>query len=202
MYRMLQIESGARALLYVNGQFCGPVDGEGQAFPAGADAEVYVQLFPLEEGASMLTAQLLLRGGRIERLVPQDRCFALQWPDGVIELELRPQAADAPEQAEPMRAAPNALLRYLTMRLAGDAQADALWLRPQDAQSAPPLAGYHAAVPLRFAPRDMGERYDERAGLVRRTAANVATVDTALAVTSPAGQGRWLIERMEIRETV
>lgn len=197
MVQMLMIESGVRGLLMVNGQFCGPVDSEGQAFPAGKSAEIYMQVFPFDESAAPLTAELRLRDGQVERLEPRTRCFALVWPDGVIQLELRPQTQQ--EEAEPTRqAASGTLLRYLTMRLAGDPQAGALWMRPQDEAQAPDLSGYHAAVPLRFAPLAASERFDERAGLVRRTADNVAQVDAALAITSPAGQGRRLIERMEI----
>ena len=197
MVQMLMIESGVRGLLMVNGQFCGPVDSEGQAFPAGQSAEIYMQLFPFDESAAPLTAELRLRDGRIERLEPQTRCYALVWPDGVIQLELRPKAQQ--EEIEPPRqAASGTLLRYLTMRLAGEKQAQMLWMRPQDEAQVPDLSGYHAAVPLRFAPLAASERFDERAGLVRRLADNVAQVDAALAVTSPAGQGRRLIERMEI----
>ena len=180
---------------------CGPVDGEGQAFPAGQSTEIYMQLFPFDESAAPLTAELRLRDGQVERLEPRTRCFALVWPDGVIQLELRPQTQQ--EEPEPPRqAASGTLLRYLTMRLAGETQAQMLWMRPQDEAQAPDLSGYHAAVPLRFAPLAASERFDERAGLVRRTADNVAQVDTALAITSPAGQGHRLIERMEILPTL
>ena len=58
---------------------------------------------------------------------------------------------------------------------------------------------YDAAVPLRLAPLRSGERFDERAGLVRRLAPNVARVDAALAVTVPAGQGRRRIETIEVQ---
>lgn len=200
MVRMLMIESGTRGLLTVNGQFCGPVDGEGQAFPTGRNAEIYLQLFPFEEGAVPLTAEMQIRDGQIERLEPRERCFALVWPDGVIELELRPQA-QREENGQTQQAAPSTLLRYLTMRLTGDAQAGRLWMRPQDEAQAPDLSDYHAAVPLRFAPSAASERFDECAGLVRRTAENVARIDAALAITSPAGQGHRLIERMEIFPT-
>lgn len=197
MVQMLMIESGVRGLLMVNGQFCGPVDSEGQAFPAGESAEIYMQLFPFDESAAPLTAELRLRDGQVERLEPRTRCFALVWPDGVIQLELRPQTQQE-ENEPPRQAASGTLLRYLTMRLTGEEQAQMLWMRPQDEAQAPDLSGYHAAVPLRFAPLAASERFDERAGLVRRTADNVAQVDAALAITSPAGQGRRLIERMEI----
>ena len=87
------------------------------------------------------------------------------------------------------------LLRYLTLRLAGDESAAQLLMRPQDA---PQLPEYDAVVPLRFSPLRAPERFDERAGLVRRIAPNVAQVDAALAVTAPAGQGHRLIERIEV----
>lgn len=199
MHGIVLMESAARGLLQVNGQFCGPVDGQGQAFPAGRDAEIYIQLAPFDEGVRPLTAELILRGGRIERLLPASRCFALTWPDGIIQLELRPDGAPGGEQTG--AAAPSVLLRYLAMRLAGEGGTEQLLLQPQLAQRMPELSEYCAVVPLRFAPAAADERFDERAGLVRRTAENAAEVDTALAVTSPAGQGRRLIERIEILRT-
>lgn len=42
------------------------------------------------------------------------------------------------------------------------------------------------------------ERFDERAGLVTRLAPNIARVNAALAVTVPTGQGRRMIERIEV----
>ncbi len=199
MHAIVLMESAARGLLQVNGQFCGPVDEQGQAFPAGRDAEIYIQFTPFDEQVRPLTAELILRDGHIERLEPKARCFALVWPDGVVQLELRPDGAQGGEQAQV--SAPNALLRYLAMRLAGDVQAEQLLMQPQLAARMPDLAEYHAVVPLRFAPSVADERFDERAGLVRRTAENAAAVDTALAVTSPAGQGKRLIERVEILRT-
>ncbi len=99
----------------------------------------------------------------------------------------------------------NAKTRVLVSKIA-DAQysvvsteADALLLRAQEIPALPP---YDAVVPLRFAPLAASERFDERAGLVRRLADNVAQVDAALAITSPAGQGHRLIERMEILPTL
>ena len=35
---MLCIQCAIRGLLTINGQFCGPVDGEGQTFPTARDA--------------------------------------------------------------------------------------------------------------------------------------------------------------------
>lgn len=198
MHPVLYIQSGVRGVLTVNGQFCGPLEGEGQAFPAGRDAEIYIQLFPYGLGAP-LTAAMRLGRGRIERLEPQEHAFALLWPDGVIQLELRAGGEEDAAQGE--QAPANTLLRYLTLRLAGDTQAQNLLMRPQDAPQLPELAGYEAALPLRFAPVHADPRYDERAGLLRRLAPNVAAVDAALAATVPVGQGMKRIERIEVVRT-
>ena len=90
---------------------------------------------------------------------------------------------------------PAVLLRYLALRLAGDAAADALLMHPAAAKGLP---AYDAVVPLRFAPLRAPERFDERAGLVVRLAPNIARVNAALAVTVPTGQGKRLIEQIEV----
>ena len=199
MHRILLIESAVRGLLYVNGQFCGPLEEDGQAFPMGRDAEIYIQLIPFDERIRPVTAELHTGGGAISRLSPGERCYALVWPDGIVQLELRPDGAPDSAGAEEA-AAGSTLLRYLAMRLRGEAQAAQLLLRPQET-AAPDLADYEAVVPLRFAPLSVGELFDERAGLVRRIHANAAAVDVALAVTVPAGQGKRLIERMKVIRT-
>ena len=199
MFEILRIESAVRGVLLVNGQFCGPLE-EGQTFPASPDAEVYMQLFPFDSAVRPLTAALRLSGGGVEALIPEQHAYALLWPDGVIQIELRP-ASDGGEtqpQGETQTAAAGVLLRYLTLHLAGSPEADTLLLRAQDVPALPP---YDAVVPLRFAPLAASERYDERAGLVRRLAPNVARVDAALAATVPAGQGRRLIERLTVMES-
>ena len=195
MNPVLFIESCTPGVLVVNGQFCGPLEEEGQAFPAGKNAEIYAQLFPFDPAIAPLCAAMALREGRIARLEPQAHAFALHWPDGVIELELRPAGAQegTARQEEPQAA--GVLLRYLTMRLAGEAQADGL-LMPRAV--VPDLSGYAAAVPLPHAPGGTGGRYDERAGLVRRITGNTAQVDAAMAVLVPAGQGHRLITRIDV----
>ena len=198
MQPVVFIESGADGVLLVNGFFCGPV-GEGQSFPAGRDAEVFIQLFPFGE-ALPVTVQLQLRNGQVERLIPQEAAYALCWPDGVIEVELRSSARQAQEGAwEAQRQEENGvLMRYLSLRLLGDRQAERLLLDPRQAAD---LSGYEAAVPLRFAPKGTTARCDERAGLVRRLCENVAAVDAALAATVPVGQGMRRIERIDVVRT-
>lgn len=188
----LLIESAVRGLLMVNGQFCGPVDAQGQTFPAGKDAEIYIQFFPLTEDVRALTVEMILEKGKIIKLEPQSRGYALVWPDDIIELELHPDGAPQNEETE---AVSGVLLRYLTLRLNGDERAEQMIMRPVS------LPTYEAVVPLRFAPLRAPERFDERAGLVKRIAPNIARVDAALAMTVPAGQGRRMIEQIEVMQT-
>ena len=199
MQPVVFIQSGADGVLLVNGFFCGPI-GEGQSFPAGRDAEVFIQLFPFGE-ALPVTVQLQLRNGQVERLFPQEAAYALCWPDGVIQVELRSSAQRAQEgawQAQRQEETQGVLMRYLSLRLLGDPQAERLLLDPRLGAD---LSGYEAAVPLRFFPQETSVRCDERAGLVRRLDENVAAVDAALAATVPAGQGMRRIERIEIVRT-
>lgn len=199
MHYTLLIESAVQGVLFVNGQFCGQMEPEGQAFPMGRNAEVYIQLFPFGEAAP-LTAALQMRNGQMDRLEPQESAFALLWPDGIVQLELRMHRQEEPATRE-ADAVSGTLLRYLILRMAGDEQAQRLWLRPQDEAATPDLSGYEAALPLRFAPLSAPDRFDDRAGLVRRIAPNAAVVDAVMAVTSPAGSGRRLLERIEILPT-
>lgn len=192
---MVAIQCAVRGLLTINGQFCGPVDGEGQTFPAAQDAEIFIEYRPFDENAKPLALELILEKGRVAKLEPAPCGYALLWPDGVIQLELKPDAPESPAETETEQAAQSVLLRYLTLRLAGDAGADALLMHPGAAEGLP---AYDAVVPLRFAPLRAPERFDERAGLVTRLAPNLARVDAALAVTVPTGQGKRLIERIEV----
>lgn len=198
MRKILLIESAGDGLLFVNGQFMGPMEREGQAFPCGQNEEIYVQLFPFGE-CMPLTARLILKDGQIASLEPRENCFVLLWPGGIIQLELHMQGRER-ETAQEGPSMPNVLLQYLNMRLVGDEQAQVL-LMQQDERGIPDLSEYHAAVPLRFVPLEAHGRFDIQAGLVRRIAPNIACVDAALAMTVPVGQGRQRIERIEIVRT-
>ena len=197
MHQTLLIECRAQGVLYINGFFCGPLEGDAQAFPVGRNAEIYIQFFPYGHAAS-LTIAMRIEAGRVARLDPPDAAYALHWPDGVIQLELVEGDMQKPLQQTREGASSATLLRYLSAKLAGDMQADSLLMRAQDRID---LSGYEAVVPLRYPPSGAPERCDERAGLIRRTAPNVACVDAALAATVPAGQGKRMIERVEIIRT-
>ncbi len=198
MSRVLMIECAEPGLLTVNGQFCGPLEEGGQAFPMGRFTQAYMQFLPYNPNARPLALAVEFEDGRLARLHPQDCGFALVWPNGIVQLELRPQGSDAQAAQQTQAIVPNTLLRYLSLQLAGDLSAKQYLMRAQDGV---PLSGYEAAVPLRFAPDDVSGRFDERAGLVRRIAPNAAAVDMALAATVPAGQGKRMIERIEIIRT-
>lgn len=196
MRQMLRIECACGGVLMVNGLFCGPLEGEGQTFPTGQNEEIYVQFFPFLPEVKPLTVAMRLREGKIIRLEPKVHAYALLWPDGIIQLELRPDGC--PDGGEkPDGEMKNVLERYLTMRKAGDAQARFLLLRPE---MEPALPDYDAVVPLRFAPLNTPDCYDERAGLVHALCENVARVDAALAITAPAGMGQKRIERIDVAE--
>ena len=110
MRSMLHIQCAVRGLLTVNGQFCGPVDGEGQTFPTARDAEIFIEYMPLTENAKPMALELALEQGKVSRIEPAPHGYALIWPDGLIQLELRPEAPDMPEAGETEQAAPNVLL--------------------------------------------------------------------------------------------
>lgn len=98
---MHALHSGAiRGLLTINGQFCGPVDGEGQTFPTARDAEIFIEYMPLTENAKPMALELALEQGKVSRIEPAPHGYALIWPDGLIQLELRPEAPDMPEAGE------------------------------------------------------------------------------------------------------
>lgn len=195
MHQMLFMQSGAAGALMVNGQFCGPLEGEGRAFPAAGTAEIYIQLFPFDPECRPLSVAMALERGRITRLEPQEHAFAVVWPGGQIELELRPAGMKEREADNGTQRPDGVLLRYLALRLSGDDRARQL-LMPHVQE--PEISGYTAAVPLRFAPAGVSERFDERAGLLMPLNQNAAQVNAVLAATVPAGQGRRLIERIEM----
>jgi len=198
MARMLRVECACEGLLTVNGQFCGPLEKDGQVFPMGEYAQAYLQFCAYHSQIKPLAAVLELRAGQIERLEPQNNCFALAWPDGVLQLELRPEGCEAWQTQREEAIVPNTLLRYLSMTMAGDERARQLLMRAQDGVS---FAGYETALPLRFAPLHAPHWANECAGLVRRTGSNAAVVDAVLAAVVPCGAGKKMIERLEIVRT-
>ena len=196
MRRMLVISSGARGVLDINGCFCGPVEPCGQAFPTGEDAEIYMRLFPFAPGLCPLTAALILRGGRIVRMEPEDCCYMLLWPDGVMQLELRlPGQEQDMQTGEDGPDAPDLLRTYLELRRMGDPHARELLAAPS-AEIA--LGEYEAVLPLRFAPMNAPGGYDLRAGIVRRLGGNIAAVDAVVAAAAFDAAGRRRIARMAV----
>ena len=99
MHQALYIESRAPGVLFINGFFCGPLEGDAQTYPLGRNAEIYIQFFPLARSAQTLSVAMRVEGEKITRLDPQDAAYALLWPDGVIQLELTPAQAQEPEAA-------------------------------------------------------------------------------------------------------
>ena len=191
---MLCIQCAIRGLLTINGN--SRAGGRRGQRSQRRDAEIFIEYMPLTENAKPMALELALEQGKVSRIEPAPHGYALIWPDGLIQLELRPEAPNMPEAGETEQAAPNVLLRYLTMRLAGDAGADALLMRAGAAEGLP---AYDAVVPLRFAPLHAPERGLTNARWVGHAArAEHRAGGAALAVTVPTGQGRRMIERIEV----
>lgn len=111
---------------------------------------------------------MVLQNGSIARLEPETVGYALLWADGVIQLEIHPETDEQPDEQAQEQAAQTVLLRYLSMRLVGAADAAALLMEPHAADRLP---RYDAVVPLRFAPLKAPERFDQCAGIVTRACA-------------------------------
>ena len=126
---MIEMESAVRGLLWVNGQFCGPVDREGQTFPASENAEIFIQFFPLDIKTKPAALEMVLQNGSIARLEPETVGYALLWADGVIQLEIHPETDEQPDEQAQEQAAQTVLLRYLSMRLAGQMRRRCSWSR-------------------------------------------------------------------------
>ena len=108
---MIEMESAVRGLLWVNGQFCGPVDREGQTFPASENAEIFIQFFPLDIKTKPAALEMVLQNGSIARLEPETVGYALLWADGVIQLEIHPETDEQPDEQAQEQAAQTVLLR-------------------------------------------------------------------------------------------
>ncbi|MCL2811630.1 MAG: hypothetical protein FWD25_07055 [Clostridia bacterium] len=99
MFPVLIIQCAQAGLLYVNGQFCGELT-EPLMLPVRPEGRVYLEFRPLTGEAFPLAAALEFSQGKLLPPLPAS-VYALQWPDRVIDLELRPvpmPVADAPRE--------------------------------------------------------------------------------------------------------
>ena len=107
MLPMLTV-SGAPGIVYLNGIFCGET---GQAaLPVNARGVQYLELRPFDAEVPPAVLRLTFEDGRLTGGAAGD-AFAVQWPDGRVEIELRAPAAAAapagsPPDTAPRRAAP------------------------------------------------------------------------------------------------
>lgn len=96
---LLRIQSHTPGLLTVNGQFCGRVDDSPHTYITHADDCGYLMLTPLTDGFLPLAREIRLRAHQL--LAPPEGVYALQWPEGVCQLELRPSPFPAPSPETP-----------------------------------------------------------------------------------------------------
>ena len=93
MLPMLTV-SGAPGIVYLNGIFCGET---GQAaLPVNARGVQYLELRPFDAEVPPAVLRLTFEDGRLTGGAAGD-AFAVQWPDGRVEIELREWADEARE---------------------------------------------------------------------------------------------------------
>lgn len=94
MLPMLTV-TGAPGIVYLNGIFCGETGAA--ALPVGMRGVQYLELRPFDPDTPAAALRLTFEDGRLTGGVTGN-AFAVQWPDGRVELEMRAPAreADAP----------------------------------------------------------------------------------------------------------
>lgn len=85
---MLLIQSNTPGLLTLNGQFCGRVDDSPQSYLTHHSDRGYLFFTPFDDTRPSLTREIRIRDDQL--LPPDEGIYALQWPEGVCQLELRP----------------------------------------------------------------------------------------------------------------
>lgn len=135
MLPMLLIESKQPGLLYVNGQFCGKLDGQ-QTFIAHQDDRVYLELRPFDTRCAGVVSEIVLSGGMVKP--PESGVFVVEWPEGIKQIELHPAKTAQSAPMELLSQLKAKELSLMVMRV-GDRTAIAregqvLFDVPQDAQ--------------------------------------------------------------------
>ena len=119
MFPVLIVQCAQAGLLYVNGQFCGELT-EPLMLPVRPEGRVYLEFRPLTGQAFPLAAALELSQGALLPPLP-GTVYALQWPDRVIDVELRPvplPTADAPR--EPLSSLTLNKIRFFHQRIGNE----------------------------------------------------------------------------------
>jgi len=119
VFPMLMVQCAQPGLLYVNGWFCGELT-EPYMLPVRPDGRVYVEFRALTGQAFPLAAALAFSNGLLSPPLPAT-VYAVQWPDRVTGLELRPvpvPGADAPR--EPLSSVTLGKVRLFHQRIGGE----------------------------------------------------------------------------------
>lgn len=87
---MLLIQSNTPGLLTLNGQFCGRVDDSPHSYLTHRSDRGYLFFSPFDDARSSLTREIRVQDDQL--LPPDEGIYALQWPEGVCQLELRPSS--------------------------------------------------------------------------------------------------------------
>ena len=87
---MLLIQSNTPGLLTLNGQFCGRVDDSPHSYLTHRSDRGYLFFSPFDDARSSLTREIRVQDDQL--LPPDEGIYALQWHEGVCQLELRPSS--------------------------------------------------------------------------------------------------------------
>lgn len=112
---MLLIQSNTPGLLHINGQFCGRVDESPHTYLTRTDDRGYLSFQPFSDDMTPLAREICIQQDQL--LAPDSGLYALQWPEGVCQIEIRPASyahstateSSIPPQAQDLvkRPAPN-----------------------------------------------------------------------------------------------
>lgn len=94
MQPMLFVTSAIRGLFYLNGRLIGDMAPDRPlCLPASPGGALYVEFKPLEDGYLAMARCLVLAGGNLVHgsLRGQSGVCAVEWPGGLIEIELMPE---------------------------------------------------------------------------------------------------------------
>lgn len=102
MQTVLSIRSETAGVVYVNGRLAGEVDPDRSVtLPVSPFGALILEHRPFSAGFLPLTLRIpISQGAPLVASPPDARLFAALWPDGLIELELRPER---PPDAHPPR---------------------------------------------------------------------------------------------------
>ena len=92
MHPVLMVEA-APGIIYINGRYAG--EAGGPVTPLSRDGVCIVEYRQFDKWSAELTFRLVMKGGMLVDGLPQD-VYAVQWPSGLLEVEVHTDTDDTP----------------------------------------------------------------------------------------------------------